>query len=152
MPKIIWHFINDPAKNNSKLESAVFENHQKRLMTHLHFQAKKYVFGFLNIWLFTQTFFAKCDILSDFQTSCLASLAPFLTMDLEMKMSTFCCFLTLTKKWNIKFSLVINWRRRVIFLFFQLPVLCHVDFDFLPILLTYDIARFSSKTQQKADC
>ena len=49
LPKIIWHFINDPAKNNSKLESAVFENHQKRLMTHLHFQAKKYVFGFLNI-------------------------------------------------------------------------------------------------------
>mgnify|MGYP006863935404 CR=1 FL=1 len=40
--------------------SAVFENHQKRLMTHLHFHAKKYVFGFLrNIWLFTQTFFAK---------------------------------------------------------------------------------------------
>ena len=114
----------------------------------------------LTFLLFTQTFFAKCDILSDFQTSCLASLAlqtksemvPFLMMDLEMKMSTFWCFLTLTKKWNIKFSLVINWRRRVIFLFFQLPVLCHVDFDFLPILLTYDIARFSSKTQQKADC
>ena len=36
--------------------------------------------------------------------------------------------------------------------FFFNFLLCHVDFDFLPILLTYDIARFSSKTQQKADC
>ena len=65
----------------------------------------------------------------------------------------FLMLLDLDLKMKQKFSLVINWRRVTSPLtFFFNFLLCHVDFDFLPILLTYDIAGFSSKTQQKADC